>query len=179
LQVAPELLIIKNNSVSGNFVVYADVTALGIDRFIQLNKPGNVSNYNNGFKNITATNFGVWGTNDTSTGVYFAYAFSSLTGISAIDQYSATGSDINLTKLGAAARFVLIKRIDATGDWYVYDSVRGIVAGDDPFYLLNSTTAQVTNTDYIDPHASGFTVTSNASSTINVSGGTYLYLAFA
>ena len=79
----------------------------------------------------------------------------------------------------AGARFVIIKRTDGSGDWYVYDSVRGIVAGDDPFLALNTNTAQTTNTDYIDPLSSGFTVTSSAPSQLNASGGTYLFLAIA
>ena len=65
------------------------------------------------------------------------------------------------------------------GGWYVYDSARGIVAGNDPYKLLNSSAAQVTNTDYIDPLSSGFTVTSSASAELNASGGNYIFLAIA
>ncbi|NBT50308.1 MAG: hypothetical protein EBT12_01920 [Marivivens sp.] len=66
-----------------------------------------------------------------------------------------------------------------TGDWYVYDSTRGIVGGNDPYLLINSTAAEVTNTDYIDPLNSGFTVTSSAPAGLNASGGTYIFLAIA
>jgi hypothetical protein len=45
--------------------------------------------------------------------------------------------------------------------------------------LLNSTAAEVTNTDYIDPLSSGFTVTSSAPAALNASGGTYIFLAIA
>ncbi|NBQ50080.1 MAG: hypothetical protein EBU35_05495, partial [Marivivens sp.] len=64
-------------------------------------------------------------------------------------------------------------------DWYVYDSTRGIVGGNDPYLLINSTAAEVTNTDYIDPLNSGFTVTSSAPAGLNASGGTYIFLAIA
>ena len=37
----------------------------------------------------------------------------------------------------------------------------------------------ITYTDYIDPLSSGFTITSNAGSDLNTSGGTYLFLAIA
>ena len=73
----------------------------------------------------------------------------------------------------------MIKRSDSTGDWYVWDSVRGITAGNDPYLLLNSTAAEVTNTDYVDPLSSGFTVTSSAPAALNASGGTYIFLAIA
>ncbi len=74
---------------------------------------------------------------------------------------------------------MLIKRVDSSGDWYVFDTARGIVAGNDIYSLWNSTSVEVTNTDYIDPHSSGFTITSSAPDALNASGGTYLYLAFA
>ena len=116
---------------------------------------------------------------NSSSHSYIGLLFASLSGISAVNKYTGTGNDINVTDLGAAARFVLIKRVDSSGDWYVYDSTRGIVSGNDPYLFINSNAAQVTNTDYIDPHSSGFTVTSSAPDALNASGGTYIYLAFA
>ena len=105
--------------------------------------------------------------------------FASLAGISKVGAYVGTGNDLNVTDLGAAARFVLIKRTDTNSDWYTYDSTRGIVSGNDPYLFLNDNAVEVTNTDYIDPHSSGFTITSSAPAGLNASGGKYLYLAFA
>ena len=111
---------------------------------------------------------------------YIAYLFATLAGVSKVGSYTGTGSDLNVDcGFSAGARFILIKRTDSTGDWYVWDSVRGIVAGNDPYFLLNSSAAQVTNTDYIDPLSSGFTVTSSAPAALNASGGTYIFLAIA
>jgi len=76
-------------------------------------------------------------------------------------------------------RFVLIKRTDSTGSWYVWDSSRGIVSGNDPYLLLNSTAAEVTNTDYIDAYSAGFEISSTAPAEINASGGTYIFLSIA
>jgi hypothetical protein len=53
------------------------------------------------------------------------------------------------------------------------------VSGDDPYLLLNSTAAEVTNTDYIDPLSSGFQISSTAPAEINASGGSYIFLAIA
>ena len=53
------------------------------------------------------------------------------------------------------------------------------MAGNDPYFFLNTTAAQVTSTDYIDPLSSGFTITSSAPAALNASGGTYLFLAIA
>ncbi|MDB4416865.1 hypothetical protein N9277_01220, partial [bacterium] len=111
---------------------------------------------------------------------YIAYLFATLAGVSKVGSYTGTGSNVDVDcGFSAGARFILIKRTDSTGDWYVWDSVRGIVAGNDPYLLLNSTSAEVTSTDYIDPLASGFTVTSSAPAALNASGGNYIFLAIA
>jgi hypothetical protein len=109
-----------------------------------------------------------------------AYLFASCPGVSKVGSYTGTAATqiINCGFTGGA-RFVLIKRIDASGDWYVWDSARGIVAGNDPYLLLNSTAAEVTSTDYVDTAASGFELTSTAPAAINASGGTYIFLAIA
>ena len=111
---------------------------------------------------------------------FVLYLFASFAGISKIGTYSGTGSDVDVNcGFSSGARFILIKRTDSTGDWYVYDTSRGIVGGNDPYILLNTDAAEVTNTDYIDPLASGFTVTSSAPDALNADGGTYLFLAIA
>jgi hypothetical protein len=111
---------------------------------------------------------------------YIAYLFATLAGVSKVGSYTGTGADLNVDcGFSAGARFILIKRTDSTGDWYVWDSARGIVVGNDPYILLNTTGADVTDTDYIDPLSSGFTVTSSAPAELNASGGTYIFLAIA
>ena len=111
---------------------------------------------------------------------YVAYLFATLAGVSKVGTYSGTGNDVNVDcGFTSGARFVLVKRTDSSGDWYHWDSESGIVAGNDPYLLLNSDAAQVTNTDYIDPLSSGFTITSGAPSDLNTSGGTYFFLAIA
>jgi hypothetical protein len=73
----------------------------------------------------------------------------------------------------------MIKRTDDTGNWFFWDSARGIVAGNDPYLLFNGTAAEVTNTDYIDSYSPGFELSSTAPSAINASGGTFIFLAIA
>jgi len=111
---------------------------------------------------------------------YVAYFFASVPGISKVGSYTGTAADLNVDcGFSAGARLILIKRTDSAGDWYLWDSLRGIVAGNDPYLLLNSTAAEVTSTDYIDPLSSGFTVTSTAPAALNASGGTYIFYAIA
>jgi hypothetical protein len=74
---------------------------------------------------------------------------------------------------------VLIKRTDSTGAWYVWDSARGIVAGNDPYLLLNSTAAEVATDDSLDTNSTGFIVNQDAATNINVSSASYIFLAIA
>ena len=111
---------------------------------------------------------------------FIAYAFATLAGISKVGLYSGTGSDVDVDcGFSAGARFVLIKRTDGTGDWYVWNSSSGINSGTDPYLLLNKTDTEADSYDYIDPLNAGFTVTSSAPAALNASGGTYLFFAIS
>jgi hypothetical protein len=111
---------------------------------------------------------------------YVAYLFATCPGVSKVGSYTGTGTTQTINcGFTSGARFVLIKRKDSTGDWYVWDSARGIVPGNDPYLLLNSTAAEVTGTDYVDTALTGFEISSTAPAAINASGGTFIFLAIA
>jgi hypothetical protein len=185
LGVAPELMIVKNRTNGNgnqNWQVYS--STLGASARLQLNSTDPV--FTGTFIwNHTAPTSSVFSLSTSAfvnggSDTYVAYLFASLPGISKVSSYTGTGADLNVDcGFSAGARFILIKRTDGTGDWYVWDSLRGIVAGNDPYLLLNSTAAEVTSTDYIDPLSSGFTVTSSAPAALNASGGTYIFLAIS
>ena len=111
---------------------------------------------------------------------FVTYLFATKPGISKVGSYTGNGSSqtINCGFTGGA-RFILIKRTDSTGDWFVWDSTRGIVAGNDPHLSLNTTVAEVTTDDSIDPDNSGFIVNQVAATNINVNAATYIFLSFA
>jgi hypothetical protein len=73
----------------------------------------------------------------------------------------------------------MVKCTSATGDWKVIDSARGIVAGNDPTLALNTTAAEVTGTDCIDPDSSGFIVNQETTNNLNVNGASYIFLSIA
>jgi hypothetical protein len=117
---------------------------------------------------------------NVSGGTYVTYLFATCAGVSKVGSYTGTATTLQIDcGFTAGSRFVLIKRTDSTGDWYVWDSARGIIAGNDPYILLNSTAAQVTGTDYVDTYSAGFEISSTAPAAINASGGTYIFLAIA
>ena len=181
LGVAPELMIVKRRNSSRVWAVWA--SGIDIDDYLTLNGSAGVATFGlwqSTLPTATQITLGTDASVNGSGDTYIAYLFASVAGVSKVGSYTGTGSNLNVDcGFSAGARFILIKRSDSTGDWYVYDSVRGIVAGNDPYLLLNSTAAEVTNTDYIDPLSSGFTVTSSAPAALNASGGTYIFLAIA
>jgi hypothetical protein len=188
LGVAPELMIVKSRSRAGeNWVVYHNGMGAMDVAYIFLNQNFAKAVYGayDGYFSSTAPSSSVFslGTDaavNFNTATYIAYLFATAPGVSKVGSYTGTGTTLNVDcGFTAGARFVLIKRTDSTGDWYVWDTARGIISGNDPYLLLNSTAAEVTNTDYIDPLSSGFQISSTAPAAINASGGTYIFLSIA
>ena len=127
---------------------------------------------------MSASANGTW---NVSGGEYTSLCFASVDGISKIGYFTGTGNNVNVDcGFSSGARFIMIKRIGGgTSNWYVWDKTSGIGSGNDPWFSIDSG-AEYTNTDYIDPLNSGFTVTSNAGSTVlNYPGSTYMFLAIA
>lgn len=126
-----------------------------------------------------ALSSGITGVNENGVR-YVAYLFASLPGISKVGTYTGNGTSRTINcGFSTGARFVLIKRAGSTGDWYVWDTARGISSGNDPHLSLNGTAAEVSTDDSVDPDGSGFVVNQVAATNINVSAATFLYLAIA
>jgi hypothetical protein len=111
---------------------------------------------------------------------YLALLFASVPGVSKVGSYTGTGADLTIDcGFTSGAALVLIKRVDSTGDWYLWTAARGIAAGNDSYFLMNTTAAEVSTNDYIDPDSSGFIVTSSAPAALNTLGGEYVFLSIA
>lgn len=185
LGVTPEMYIVKcrssGTSDRGWYVYHSGYDTA--NNYILMNSASGLASLSGVWSSgPTATTFGVangYAVNDSGQ-TYVAYLFATCAGVSKVGSYTGTATtkqiDCGFT---AGARFVLIKRTDSTGDWYVWDSARGIVSGNDSYLLLNSTAAEVTNTDYIDTYSAGFEISSTAPAAINASGGSFIFLAIA
>jgi len=186
----PELMIFKSRSLVSNWRVYsAAIWGTGVGGTpnfdmltLNANSVANINNATLSSTQPTASVFTLSSSSDVNAAgsTYIAYLFATLSGVSKVGSYVGTGTtnQINCGFTGGA-RFVMIKRADNTGDWYVWDSSRGIVAGNDPYLLLNSTATEVTSTDYIDTYSAGFEISSTATAEINANGGTFIFLAIA
>jgi hypothetical protein len=189
LGVAPETVIVKNRSSAANWSVYhKDLPSSGILRLNQdvANLAGDGPFIFGDDSTLIAPTDSVFtvggadGTSNTSGQTYIAYLFATLAGVSKVGSYTGNGTSQTIDcGFTSGARFILIKRTDSTGDWYVWDTARGIVTGNDPHLSLNTTAAEVTTDDSIDPEATGFIVNQLAATNINVSSASYIFYAVA
>jgi hypothetical protein len=183
LGVVPEFCIVKRRDATAFWPTWS--SAFTSFQYVALNETS--SKYDDGSSNqtfsFTSTGWSIgttYSSVNASGATYIAYLFATCPGVSKVGSYTGTGTTLSIDcGFTAGARLVLIKRTDSTGDWFVWDTARGIISGDDSYLLLNSTAAEVTNTDYIDPLSSGFQISSTAPAAINASGGTYIFLSVA
>ena len=183
LTVVPELMIVKDRTLNRNWYVYTSGT--GNTKWLTLNNT-DATDTNSAIWNHTTPTASVFslgsdsGTNSTGEN-YVNYLFATCAGVSKVGSYTGNAGNTVVVPCGftSGVRFVFIKRTDSTGDWYFWDSARGIVAGNDPYLLLNTLGAEVTGTDYVDTYSAGFEVTSTAPAALNATGGNYIFLAIA
>ena len=180
LGVVPEMMIVKNRSSAGHWIAYHSGT--GNTKYLRVSSDVAVITdpvWNN--TTPTATVFSVGsGAPTNSVDTLVAYLFATCAGVSKVGSYTGNGSNQTIAcGFTAGSRFVLIKRTDSTGDWYVWDSARGIIAGNDPHLSLNTTAAEVTTDDSVDTDNSGFIVNQVAATNVNVTSATYIFLAIA
>jgi hypothetical protein len=181
LAVVPELMIVKRRNDVREWNVYA--APLGATKFMFLNTQDAVQTdtmWNNTAPTSSVFSVGDFPGINASGSTYVNYLFATVAGVSKVGSYTGTGTTqtINCGFTGGS-RFVMIKRTDSTGAWYVWDSARGIIPSNDPYLLLNSTAAEVTGTDYVDTTSVGFEISSTAPAAINANGGTFVFLAIA
>lgn len=182
LGVAPELMFVKRRNSTGDWEVYHGNPASAYRMY--LNSTALTAHESSLFNDTAATasvfTVGTAASTNASGGTFVAYLFATKSGISKVGEYSGSGTSNVVVDCGfsTGARFVLIRENSSSGNWYVWDTVRGLTSSADPYLMLNSTSAEVAGNDWIDPNSSGFEVTNN-DLTINRSGRTYLYLAFA
>lgn len=182
LGVAPELWIVK----SRNAVIawYAGSKQLAATDYLSLNNTWEsgvaAALWNSTYPTNAVFSLGNDAGANQNTTTYIAYLFATKAGISKVFSYTGNGSSLTVDcGFTTGARFVLIKRTDAAGDWYVWDSTRGIVAGNDPHLSLNTSAAEVTTDDSVDTDTTGFIVNQVAATSVNVTSATYIGLAFA
>ena len=148
--------------------------------FLNLNNSNAAGNNPNTWNNTAPTStYFTLGSGDAEVNydnyTYIAILFASVEGISKVGYYTGDGSNESVTT-GFQPRFIIIRRVDYAEDWFVFDSLRGLVSGSaDPYLRINQTAAQSTTASFFNISSTGFTVTANFTNN-NVP---YIYYAHA
>ena len=181
LSSAPEMVIVKNRSSTSEWITYH--ASLGNTKFLALDTTSAVEDAIEAWNDTTPTSslFTVGTSNSINNDSMIAYCFHSVTGYSKFGSFTGNGSaDGPEVTLGFAPAFVLIKSSSQTDDWTIYDntrqpsfqSARGII------YANKTDAEDVSNSTWFTLGSNSFKWNRTGGG-FNVSGQTYIYMAFA
>ena len=178
----PHMAIFKRTDTSGfNWFVYH--RSLGAGQFSILDTTGAAQSSTSIWQNTTPTSsvitLGGDGGVNASGGTYICYAFAEKKGYSKFSSYSGNGSnDGSFTYTGFKPAFVMIKSTD-TESWYILDTKRPGYNTNNYYLLPNTNGAEGTSTSLATSLLSNGFKIENSDTSMNTSGQTYIYMAFA
>ena len=196
MSIVPEFIIFKNMVTASNqWYIYHKGLNGGSspeDYYIKLGASGDAAEAGDSGGNLfnstapTARTFSV-GTSSAineSNALSFAILFASVEGISQCGFYDGSNSDVTITfdNGGFSPRYVLIKRVDDSGDWVTLDTTRGWgttgPVNDCTLYFNKDNTQYCSTYDWGSPTSTGMRLGGGSGYT-NTSGGKYIYYAHA
>ena len=184
LGAVPEMMWVKKRNLASGGLVYH--SALAATENLQLFGNGADAaytysgNWNSTRPTDTVISIGTNGNVNSINDKFIAYLFATVAGVSKVGSYDGNGSNQNIDcGFSSGARFILIKS-KQSGSWYVFDTVRGIVAGNDSHLKLDSDAAEA-YADSIDTYSGGFNVVQNSTTDLNKgpSDESYIFYAIA
>ena len=172
LGVEPEMFWVKNRGSARNWAVWHK----DVDRDGSLNSDSAFSTSH--FNGVTEDTF-ICTTSNTDINragdQYIAYLFASVPGISKVGSYTGNGSEVEVDcGFTTGARWLLVKRVDSTGDWYFTSNPNNFKT----LAKLNTTDAQSNYMSTYNDVPAGFRVTST-SANLCVDGAEYIFYAIA
>jgi len=173
LDAVPEMMIVRARTITEDWMVYHK--DIGNGRYLEPNSSAAKSGSDSSaWWNSTTPTSSVFSVGNhsrvNSNGAYYiGYLFTTLAGISKVGSVAhSNGSTTNVDcGFSNGARFVIMKSTES-GVWRLWDSERGIVAGNDWYVQLNTTDGQVKNGDLIDPYSAGFAVAPSGSTETSI-----------
>jgi hypothetical protein len=184
LGVAPKMMIIKCRTTATTQAWAVYHSSLGATQYAILNSSAAAATGSTYWNNTAPTSsvFTVGTHNDVnianSAYTYIAYLWAEVPGFSKFGSYTGNGSaDGPFVYTGFRPRFVMIKRRDDAGNWWIHDTARdanNVMSN----YLMWDTSAAEAVFANIDCVSNGFKLRL-ATYQPNTSGGTFIYMAFA
>ena len=183
LGVAPKMVMIKNRDNVSGYGWYVMNTNRGAGTVLYLHSTdGSASNttaYNSTYPDATNVYLGTnSGTNGNGEAL-IAYCFADVPGYSKFGKYTGNGNaDGTFVYTGFKPAFILAKRADSADNWVMYDDKRsGYNPQNDRLYPNGNFAEEGTTDKMFDMLSNGFKARATWT-TINASGGTYIYMAF-
>jgi hypothetical protein len=115
-----------------------------------------------------------------SGATFVAYCWAPVAGYSAFGSYTGNGSaDGPFIYTGFRPRWIMFKRTDTAGyNWHILDTSRSVSNAETLELYANLSDAETAYYSVLDGVSNGIKVR-NADASVNASGGTYIYAAFA
>ena len=188
LGAAPKTIIVKDRDSTAVWVSYHE--SLGTGKYVQLNSSaaqGSISNYWSSTA-PSSTVFGVIGdnggagyANNVSGNNMIAYCFAEKQGYSKFGKYVGNGvANGPFVYTGFKPAFVMMKRIDSTGSWHIFDNKRLGFNINNNVLLADTNGSELAGADYpfVDILSNGFKPRRTTYDP-NISGATYIFATFA
>ena len=181
LGAVPSLIIHKFRSAISNWSVYTATTGAG--KRLKLNSTDAVATDGSFPVAPTSTVFSINGGSNDPGVTMLAYCFAAVPGYSAFGSYTGNGSsDGPFVYCGFRPAYVIIKRMDAAGNWQVFDSARSSSNTAGNVLFVNSTEGEVNDSNRLmDFVSNGFKLRAGApvTSEFNGNGASFVFAAFA
>ena len=178
LGVAPSVYIVKNRDAAIDWAFETTLIDGSLD-YLFLNSAVAKGDAGEAVPNETIFNIDGSIYQGANNNKFIAYCFAEVAGFSKFGSYTGTGSAGNTVTVGFEPAFLLIKRTDVSGNsWIIGDNKRDTTNPIELFLAADTTQAEFPLTNGIDFNANDFTLDSTNGS-VNASGGTYIYMAFA
>jgi len=186
LGVVPEMMIARGHVSGQPWIVYhKDMDANNPQNYYAFLDTDAARVDDNGWNDTapTASVFSVEGNESNKNNIEFTcWLYATLAGVTKVGTYTGNGGSLTVDcGFASTARYVMVKRILASGSWLVFSSAMGIVAGNEPAHYFDVGGDSGSGTDHIDPESSGFIVNSVGSDSKNPNhnGSKYIFYAVA
>jgi hypothetical protein len=180
LGVAPSMVIVKNRGSAVAWTAWH--SGIAGTQYLVLNTTAAAATGATWWDSTTPTSsvfsVGTSTSTNASTNTYVAYCWAEIEGFSKFGTYTGNGNaNGTFIYTGFRPRFILVKRSNSTGDWYMWDTSRNtsnVVNSN----LLANTFAGETTATAVDIVSNGFKIR-NTTAGFNTNNGIYIYAAFA
>ena len=189
----PEMIWVKNAASDTNWYVWhKDLNEAGGGnnsvgyRLMLQSDDAQTNNYGSNYGPIvdylpTSTHWRCGSDQDIRHNTSIAFLFASVAGISKVGSYTGSSSSQTITT-GFTPRFLMVKRYNGSGHWYIIDTMIGNLGSsgnDTAIYLNKNETQGDLGANYVNTTSTGFVMPGNVAGDFHYVTAKYIYYAHA